>query len=255
MSLKINPDTLNYAGAAHQLNPATRTNGTLGPSCVEVFLDAIRNDHPEISCAKTTYSQSLTSDQDPYEEAVEEFKTDGSKTKLIVPIIIEGFNTSFVRNGGHLNTVSARIDYLVSMIWHFLCGGSVENHIVMLTVSKKDNNSYEVEYYDPKGRGVSSSQIIQYSKDTQNVEGVINTVFNTLSEGNAKRVDLTYHNQGRLYSDQSIFNKVDCGYYVMQRAAEAAGRTDFGFTNIGDIADRAYAVIQQHHSRESVEAI
>lgn len=243
MTLELNLDIDDYASARAQLQEKPSIKAPLDSKCSDVFLDALRKIDPSIAHVSTDY-YGLFADSDPYEAAVDSFKQDLTKTKLFIPMVIEGYS-SLHANEARSGFFEAAV-YYAGMVAHFFSGGCIENHIVMLTAIRNEDGSFKLEYYDPKGRDVTSSQIIRYSNNTQNVEKVINTVKTALGKDN---VNLVFHNNGRISADQSIFNAIDCGYLVIRRCAQIAGRKDFEFTNIATIASRALALISDNSIR------
>ncbi len=238
MSLELILDPHDYQIAQAQLRDKPSLNAPLSATCTDVFLDVLRRNDPSIAHLRTEY-YAPSADIDPYQITISAFKSAPTKTKLFIPLVIQGYKslnkdsnpTSFIQN----------VIYYVKMLAHFLRGGCVEDHIVMISVIKNNNASYQLEYYDPKGRDSSNSQIIRYSQNTQNTKKVINTVQTALGAGN---VELVYHNQGRFSANQSIFNGVDCGYLVIRRWAQIAGLKNFDKTTIITIASRALTLIQ-----------
>ncbi|MBS0653584.1 MAG: hypothetical protein JSR39_08710 [Verrucomicrobia bacterium] len=237
MSLEIKLNTDDYASARAQLQEKPGIKESLDSKCSDVFLDVLRKIDPSIALVPTDY-YGLFADSNPYKDAVDSFKEDLTKTKLFIPMVIEGYSSLHADEAP--SGFFEAIVYYACMLAHFFSGGCVENHIVMLTAIRNEDGSFKLEYYDPKGRDATSSQIIRYSKNTENVENVINTVKMALGKDN---VNLVFHNKGRVSADQSIFNAIDCGYLVIRRCAQIEGRKDFESKDIATIASQALALI------------
>jgi hypothetical protein len=250
MTLELILHADDYASAEAQLRDKPSINAPLDSKCTDAFLDVLRRKDPSIAHVPTDYSAPSADDRDPYQASTNAFTADQTKTKLFIPLVIEGYSSLHAneeRTGLFQNAV-----YYVKMLVHFLCGGCIENHIVMLTVIKNNDGSYRLEYYDPKGRDVSDSQIIRYSQNNQNVVKVINTVARALGP---KNVRLVFHNQGRWSANQSILNGIDCGYFVIRRCARISGLKNFGSTDIATIASRALTFIQDNPLKASEQTI
>ena len=230
----------------------------LGPSETNTFLYALQKKHNSIGFVPTTYSSSPK--KETYITTVEEFKNDHSKTKLFIPIVIEGYR-SLHANDDRSGFIAHAL-YYMKMLGHFLRGGCIEDHIVMLSAHriKETVNAFYCEYYDPKGRNVNELQFVKGSNQELNVRDMIKNVQLTLDKHyeccSAKRNDgfwywnyntyLYNHNNGRISADQSIFNTVDCGYLVMRRCAQLAEQEGFESTDIGTIGSKALSLVKQH---------
>lgn len=126
---------------------------------------------------------------------------------------------------------------------HFLRGGSLESHIVLITVRKKEGGSYEVEYYDPKGRSISDlCKVAGKEADGSVSEHPITQYMDKIIARTGGGSPIYYH-QGRLAADQSIFNRTECGFHVIRRALSVAKPDEKVDRNISSVAAAALKII------------
>lgn len=132
---------------------------------------------------------------------------------------------------------------------HFLRGGSFENHIVLITL-RKTEDGLQIEYYDPKGRPVSDLSIVEEkgadnSISRHSIEEYMQRVAKTVKSSTTS-ITTTYHHQGRLAADQSIFNKNKCGFCVIRRALTIVHPKEKIAKDISSISEKALNVIRSN---------
>lgn len=245
---------LNFTAVMKQLD--SYKDGCLDGSSTGMFLASLCSQKPDLGLTylprTNDYVPEPPRNPQNLTERIREFQSSKNK-RLFIPLTINGYE-QLPKNA----PLAQRISHFFGAIKHFLQGGCIESHSVLLTVKKDEKGEgFSVEYYDPKGRSPNTRQSIQ--DIGSNTNPLPYTIVDCFAEiENQFKVKVTQYKQGRFEADQSIFNTNECGFFVINRILEQSNIEDYraAVRNLADLVKVAQGIIrgsfkQQPENQES----